>query len=88
MLSAESARKAAVDNLIRLRQARSRVVKVQRRIWLLQVAFWPAIALGFIVAAVAVARLIWRRRQAAAALNEVTAAPPDRATREVVGAPE
>jgi hypothetical protein len=88
MLSAEPSRKAAMDNLVRLRQARSRIVTVQRRIWLLQAAFWPVAALCFIVAAVAVARLIWRRRQAAAALDDVKVAPPDRATRGVVGAPD
>jgi hypothetical protein len=63
-------------------------VTVQRRIWLLQAAFWPVAALCFIVAAVAVARLIWRRRQAAAALDDVKVAPPDRATRGVVGSPD
>ena len=55
-------------------------------------AYAPALvmvaALCFIVAAVAVARLIWRRRQAAAALDDVKVAPPDRATRGVVGAPD
>lgn len=84
----EPSRKAAMDNLVRLRQARGRVVKVQRRIWLLQVAFWPTIALGFIVAAFTVARLISRRRRAAAPVSDVTVVPPDRATGGAVRAPE
>jgi hypothetical protein len=50
-----------MDNLVRLRQARNRVVKVQRRIWILQAAFWPVVVLGGIVIASAVARLAWRR---------------------------
>ena len=66
------ARKAAMDNVDRLRQARRRAVKVQRRIWLLQVAFWPAVALGSVVAAFAAARLIRRRRQAEAQTSELT----------------
>ena len=77
-----------MDNLVRLRQARGRVVKVQRRTWLLQVAFWPAVTLGFIVAVVAVARLAWRRRRAAAPVSGVTVVPPDRATGGAVRAPE
>jgi hypothetical protein len=77
-----------MDNLVRLRQARRRVVTVQRRIWLLQVAFWPAVALGFIAAASAAARLIWRRRQAIARVNDVTVTPSERATGGAVGAPE
>lgn len=77
-----------MDNLVRVRQARRRVVKVQRRMWLLQVAFWPAVALGFIAAASAVARPIWRRRRAAALVDNVTVPPPDRATGGAVGATE
>jgi hypothetical protein len=77
-----------MDNLVRLRQARRRVVKVQRRIWLLQVAFWPAVALGLTVAACAVARLIWLRRRAADLVDNVTVPPPDRAIGGEVGAPE
>jgi len=77
-----------MDNLVRLRQARGRVVKVQRRIWLLQVAFWPTVALGSIMAAFTVARLAWRRRRVAAPVSNVTLAPPDRAAGRALRAPE
>lgn len=56
-----------MDNLARLRQTRSRVVKVQRRIWLAQAALWPAVTFGCIAAAVGVAALARRRYKAAAA---------------------
>ncbi len=77
-----------MDNEGRLRQARRRVVTVQRRIWLLQVAFWPAVALGFAVAAFTVVRLIWRRRRTATLVDNVAVAPPDRAAGAAVGGPE
>jgi hypothetical protein len=70
-----------MDNLDRLRQARRRVVKAQRRIWLVQVAFWPAVAVGLIVAAFAAAGLMWRRRQAAALVDSLPVAPELRSKR-------
>jgi hypothetical protein len=76
-----------MDNLVRLRQAPRRIARVQRRIWLLQAAFWAAVALS-IVTAIAIARLTWRRRHDAAVVNDVTVAPPDRATGQAVAAPE
>lgn len=58
-----------MDNLVRLREARSQVVKVQRRIWILQAIFWPVVVLGGIVVAVGVARLAWRRYSSPAATH-------------------
>jgi hypothetical protein len=67
-----------MDNLVRLRQARNRVVKVQRRIWILQAAFWPVVVLGGIVIATAVARLAWHRYSSAAVVNDAPVASPNR----------
>jgi hypothetical protein len=77
-----------MDNLVRVRQVPSQIVKVQRRIWLLQVAFWPAVTLGSIVAVVAVAKLISRRHREAVVVDDVTAASPARANGQVAAAPE
>jgi hypothetical protein len=66
-----------MDNLVRLREARSQVVKVQRRIWILQAAFWPVVVLGCIVIATAVARLAWRRFSSAAVVNDAPVTPPN-----------
>ena len=68
-----------MDKFARLRQAGTGVAKVQRRIWLLQATFWPAVALGGIAATVAVGRLAWRRLNAGAVLNDAPAASPIRA---------
>jgi hypothetical protein len=40
-----------MDTLTRLRRAEKRIVKAQRRVWLLQVAFWPALVLAGLGAA-------------------------------------
>jgi hypothetical protein len=61
-----------MDNLARLNQVRREAVKVQRRIWLIEAAFWPAVALTFVVIVVVGARLLQRRRRALTA----SAAPP------------
>ena len=68
-----------MDNLVRLRQARNRVVKVQRRIWILQAALWPVVVLSGIVIATAVARLAWRRYSSAAVVNDAPVTSPNRA---------
>lgn len=68
-----------MDKLARLRQAGTGVAKVQRRIWLLQATFWPAVTLGGIAATVAVGRRAWRRLNAAAVVNDAPAASPNRA---------
>lgn len=68
-----------MDNISRLRQVPARVLKVQRRIWLLQATFWSVITLGCIVVMTAVARSIWRR-DATAVANDGTGGTPDRAT--------
>jgi hypothetical protein len=37
-----------MDTLTRLRHAQKRIFKVQRRVWLVQAAFWPTVVLvGF-----------------------------------------
>jgi hypothetical protein len=59
--------KGVMDNLDRVRPVLTRVAKVQRRIWLLQAAFWPVVTLVGIVAAGAVGVLAWRRHRATAA---------------------
>jgi hypothetical protein len=74
-MSTKAGWKAAMDNLARLRQALTRVAKVQRRIWLVQATFWPVVALGCFAAASAVARLVWNRRNTAAKANDVTDPP-------------
>jgi hypothetical protein len=61
-----------MDNLVRLREARSQVVKVQRRIWIIQALFWPVVVLGGIVIATAVAHLAWRRYSSPAVTHDAT----------------
>jgi hypothetical protein len=68
-----------MDNLVRLREARRRVVKIQRRIWILQAAFWPVVVLGGILIATTVARLVWRRYNAAAVVNDAPVTSPNQA---------
>jgi hypothetical protein len=51
-------------DIAQLRQVPVRVVKIQRRIWLLQVTFWFVLVVGGIAAVTAVARSIRRRRRA------------------------
>jgi hypothetical protein len=67
-----------MDNLVRLREARSQVVKVQRRIWILQAIFWPVVVLGGIVIATAVARLAWRQFSSATVVNDAPVTSPNR----------
>ena len=61
-----------MDNLARLNQVRREAVKVQRRIWLIEAAFWPAVVLTSVVIVVAGARWLQRRRHA----STTSAAPP------------
>jgi heme/copper-type cytochrome/quinol oxidase subunit 2 len=68
------ARKADMDNVTRVRQASIRVAKVQRRIWLLQMIFWPVVAISGIVTVIAVGSWVWRRRNATAEANGVAPA--------------
>jgi hypothetical protein len=35
-----------MDTLTRLRHAQKRIFKVQRRVWLVQAAFWPTVVLA------------------------------------------
>ena len=60
----------ATDNVARVRRASIRVAKVQRRIWLLQTIFWPAVAISGIVTAIAVGSWVWRRRNASVEAND------------------
>jgi hypothetical protein len=61
----------AMDNVARVRRASIRVAKVQRRIWLFQTIFWPAVAIGGLVTAIAVGSWVWRRRNPTVEANDV-----------------
>jgi hypothetical protein len=65
-----------MDNLVRLRQARSQVVKIQRRLWILQAAFWPVVVLGGILILTVVGRLAWRRFGSAPVVNDAPVTSP------------
>lgn len=54
-----------MDNVARLRRARHEAVKLQRRIWLAQIAFWPAVVLAFGLIAVLGVRWLQRRHRTA-----------------------
>jgi hypothetical protein len=60
-----------MDNVARLWQASVRVASVQRRIWLLQAIFWPVVAIGGILTAIAVGSWVWRRRNATVDANDL-----------------
>jgi hypothetical protein len=66
-----------MDNVARLKQARSTVVKAQRRIWLVQAAFWPALVLSFVLIAVVGVRWLQRRQRAVTASTALTRPPAD-----------
>lgn len=66
-----------MDNIARLRQVPAHVVRVQRRIWLLQAAFWSLITLSCIAAVIAVTRSMRRQHDATASLQ--AAAPGSQA---------
>jgi lipopolysaccharide export LptBFGC system permease protein LptF len=66
-----------MDNLARLQQARREVVKVQRRMWLVQAIFWPAVVLLFVLIAVVGVRWLQRRRRAVTASATPTRPPAD-----------
>ena len=63
-----------MDNVARVRQASIGVAKIQRRIWLLQTIFWPVVAIGGLVAAIAVGTWVWRRRIAPTETGDVVLA--------------
>lgn len=65
-----------MDNLARVRRASIEVAKVQRRFWLLQTIFWPAVVIGGVVTAVAVGGRMWRRRNAATETDEAGRTSP------------
>jgi hypothetical protein len=44
-----------VNTLARARRAQQRILRTQRRLWLLQVALWPTVVLAGIGAAAAIA---------------------------------
>jgi hypothetical protein len=73
----DQARKADMDNVARVRRASIRVAKVQRRIWLFQTIFLPVVAIGGIVAAIAVGSWVWRRRNATVEANDVVHVSPN-----------
>jgi hypothetical protein len=66
-----------MDNVARLKQARSTVVKAQRRIWLAQLAFWPALVLSFVLIAVVGVRWLQRRQRAVTASTASIRPPAD-----------
>jgi hypothetical protein len=66
-----------MDNVARVRRASIQIARVQRRIWLLQTVFWPAVAIGAIVTAVALGSWIWRRRNAAVETDNVVLTSPN-----------
>ncbi len=66
-----------MDNLARLQQARREVVKVQRRMWLIQAAFWPAVVLFFVLIALVGVRWLQRRQRAVTASATPTQPPAD-----------
>lgn len=66
-----------MDNLVRLRHAQSRVMRVQRRVWILQALFWPVVTLGSIVIATTVARLAWRRYNASTVADDAVLTDPE-----------
>lgn len=70
-----------MDNLARLRQARRKVVKLQRRIWLMEATFWPAVVLTFVLIALTGVRWLQRRRRATTTSATPTRAPADDARR-------
>lgn len=63
-----------MDNVARVRRASIRVAKVQRRVWLLQAIFWPVVAIGGIVTAIAVGSWALRRRKATVEANDFSLA--------------
>lgn len=65
-----------MDNLARVRHASRQVARVQRRIWLLQTLFLPAVALCGIAITLALAGRARRRRAAVAKASDVSVAPP------------
>jgi heme/copper-type cytochrome/quinol oxidase subunit 2 len=69
-----------MDNLTRVRQASAQVAKVQRRFWLFQTLFWPAvIGAAGVIAAVAVGSWVRYRRNAAAQTDDVRLSVPSTA---------
>ena len=64
-----------MDNLTRVRQVRREAVKIQRRIWLVQLAFWPAFVLTLVLIVVVGVQWLQHRRRALAA-PAVPARPP------------
>ncbi len=66
-----------MDNVARLRAARHQAVKVQRRIWLVQLAFWPAVVLTSVILALLGVRWLQRRRRASVAPTAPPRSPAD-----------
>ena len=64
-----------MDNLTRVRQVRREAVKIQRRIWLVQLAFWPAVVLTVVLIVVVGVQWLQHRRRALAA-PAAPAGPP------------
>ena len=64
-----------MDNLARLKQVRRETVKVQRRIWLIQLAFWPAVVLTSVLIVVVGVRW-WQHRRRALTAPAAPAGPP------------
>ncbi len=56
-----------MDNVSRLRRARHEALKLQRRVWLIQVAFWPTVLLTLVLIALITLRWVRRRQRVSTA---------------------
>lgn len=62
-----------MDTVTRLRHTQQRLLKVQRRLWLAQLAMWPTLV---VTGAVAVAGAVWYlRRRSAGGRHELPESP-------------
>jgi hypothetical protein len=62
-----------MDRVTRLRHAQQRLLKVQRRLWLAQLAMWPTLIVTGVATAVAAVWLL--RRRSAGGRHELPEAP-------------
>ncbi|BBY18365.1 hypothetical protein [Mycolicibacterium litorale] len=62
-----------MDKVTRLRHAQQRILKVQRRLWLAQIAMWPTLV---ITGVAAVGGVVWLlRRRSAGGRHELPESP-------------
>ena len=65
-----------METLVRAQRASLKVARVQRRIWLIQALFWPAVVIGGLLTAAAAARWVRNRRTASAETCDVVTTQP------------